>query len=127
MTAVKGKDLALYIDNNLVALSKNCKIDVTADLIEVASVLHGRAKEFRSGRYSWQVTTECLVSADSSDTLSFLTKLKDGTEVTVAVTTPLSPRLVGYALVQSLSESGSVGSMATYNVVLMGTGELEPM
>ena len=124
MTATKGKDLTLYIDGNLVALSKSCSIDVTADMVEVSNILSGRAKKYVAGRYGWQISSEALVSADGAGFLSLLERLKEGTRVTIAVTTPTSPRLTGHALVQSLSESGAVGSMATYNATLIGDGDL---
>lgn len=124
MTSTKGKDLALYIDDNLVALAKNCNIDATGDLVEVSNILSGRAKKYIAGRYGWQITSESLVSADNAGFLSFLAKLKEGARVAVAFTTPESPRLAGYAFVQSLSESGAIGSMATYKVTLVGDGSL---
>ena len=125
MSRINGRDLLLYIDNSLVALSKSCNIDITADLTEVASVLHGRAKTFRAGRYSWQVSSECLVASEDETRYTLLAELREGTKVKIMVKAPGSQTLSGEAFVQSLSISGAIGSMATYSVTLIGTGELE--
>lgn len=121
---VNGKNLALYIDDTLVALSKSCNVDITADMIEVSSLLHGRAKSFIAGKYSWQITTDNLVKVSDEIYYSLSEKLKKGTRVYIRVTMPGSAVQGGYAYVQSLRLSGAVGSMATYSVTLAGDGEL---
>ena len=121
---ILGKDMALYIDGDIVALSKTCNIEITADMTEVASPMHGRAKSFIPGRYSWQVTTEALVSSGEGGHYKLIDHIKKGTQVLVRVTSPDSPVLTGRAYVQSLRKSGAVGSMATYSATLIGDGEL---
>lgn len=124
----KGKDVVLRASRvdgveRIIAASKSCDIQITTDMNEVSSVFSGAAKEFLPGRYSWQITCDALIyNHDVADFIN-ICRTKKLTTVGLSVVDALD--LHGYCYVQSFSANGAVGSMASYKLVLMGTGPLE--
>jgi predicted secreted protein len=60
-----GKDLKITKsdDSTLVALARSCDINVDCDEIEVSSATTGKWRDFISGRLSWSITVNYLVTA----------------------------------------------------------------
>ena len=124
----KGKDLAISVnfDNKneeLLALSKSCTLEITADIIEGASITNGRSKRFIPGKHSWKVSSESLIAFEAAQLKKLISCMEEGKEVLVFFGASGFIRY-GNALVQSISVSGTLGSMATYNITLQGTGPL---
>lgn len=127
---VKGKDLVLYANmdgerDEMLALSKSCTLDITSDIIEVASTKVGRDKQFIAGKRSWQVTSESLVAVNDEQLKKLISCQEEGKEIEVIFGSRLLFVKYGKALIQSISLSGAVGSLATYNITLIGSGPLE--
>lgn len=130
---VKGKDIAIYREVNgtfqLIALSLSCDLTVSCDMQEFSSVLSGRAKRFRAGRYSWQMNSESIVAVGVPDGAELLAALKSGERlhISMSLNSPEASMhaVRGWALVANWSESAPLAGMATYKVAFQGDGDLE--
>ena len=131
---IKGKDIAVYRASSetaqpqKIALSRDCDLAVQCDMQEFSSFLSGRAKRFRSGRYSWTLNIDALVADDDGNNGELLAALKNGTRlfVTMSLGAPdgSSHAVGGWALVSTWQETAPLSGMATYKVALQGDGEL---
>lgn len=125
---VKGRDVALYTTVNgvisEVALSTNCELNISADMIEISSVYVGRGKSFRPGRYSWSLACDALVSLDNGENTAFIDAIITGQRLTARFSSAEVKVIEGDVYVQTHRETGSMGSLSTYSVTLQGTGEL---
>lgn len=130
---VKGKDIAIYREVNgafkLIALSLSCDLNVSCDMQEFSSVLSGRAKRFRAGRYGWTMNIEALIADEVDDSFELLKSLKVGTRLRVSMSlgAPNGSQhaVAGYALVVTWSEGAPLAGMATYKAAFQGDGDLE--
>lgn len=128
---LKGDDVALYAQvggvYEEVGFATNCSLNVTADIIEVSSALHARAKGALPGRYSWSMNTSNLVESEDSMPGTLLRALKQGTRLLVAMSVEIDgvkSGYYGYAYVRNFSKGAPMSSMATYNVEFAGDDEL---
>lgn len=131
---VRGKDVALYAgvegeQTALLGLSKSCSLQVSCDMKEFSSVLSGRAKRMRPGRYGWSVDTEVVTDDADPSGITFLTALREGRRMTVSMSieipgSAVTKRFYGNVCVQTWKLSGAIGSMSTYAVTLNGDGDL---
>lgn len=130
---LQGKDLLLYIGQEgggytLVGLSTSCEIDVTADMKDVSSLLTGRHRSVRPGRYSWQVSCDALVDPANTMTMTLLECLCQGRRLTVTTNIRVGQsehRVNGQVYVSSWRETAPLGSMVTYSVTLVGSSPLK--
>lgn len=118
-----GKDLKITKSNGstLVALARSCDINVDCDEIEVSSATTGKWKDSISGRLSWGITVNYLVTAGgvASDLL------KVGTTVGIKVAdgetgTPMT----GTARVKSCKVTATKGSLSQGSFQFTGKGPL---
>lgn len=123
--------MALYISTaeelKELGFSTSCDIQVTCDMQEYTSLLSRGAKRVRPGRYSWQMTADVMMDSSTGADIEFLSVLTGRSKITVVmqVDTPDSSRsIAGQAYVQTWRLTGAIGSMATYNVTLVGDGPL---
>lgn len=131
---VRGKDVALYAGLEgeggvLLGLSKSCSLQVNCDMKEFSSVLSGRAKRMRPGRYGWSVDTEVVTDDTDPSGITFLRAIREGKSMTVAMSIEVpgsatTKRFYGAAYVQAWKLTGAIGSMSTYTVTLTGDGDL---
>lgn len=132
---LKGKDLALYVafdDNSaeLLALSKSCNLDLSVDIIEVASIAVSKCRKVIPGKYSWQVTSDSLVAVQDAQLQKLMRAALTRQRLLVFfegapnAETVLFHRWYGNVYIQSINVSGTLGSMATYKVTLVGDGPL---
>lgn len=118
-----GKDIKITTASNgvLVALAKSCEINIDCDEIEVSSATTGKWKDSISGRLSWSISVNYLVTAGgvASDVL------KVGTTVEIKVAdgetgTPLT----GTARVKSCKVTATKGSLSQGSFQFTGKGAL---
>lgn len=118
-----GKDLKITKSDGstLVALARSCDINVDSEEIEVSSADTGKWKDSISGRLSWSITVNYLVTAGglASDVL------KVGTTVGIKVAdgetgTPLT----GKARVKSCKVTATKGSLSQGSFQFTGKGAL---
>jgi len=118
-----GKDLKITKsdDSTLVALARSCDINVDCDEIEVSSATTGKWRDFISGRLSWSITVNYLVTAGgvASDVL------KVGTTVGIKVAdgstgTPMT----GTAIIKSCKVTATKGSLSQGSFQFTGKGAL---
>ena len=131
---LRGKDIAVYRESaegafRLIALSTACDVNVSADIKEISSILSGRAKRFRAGRYGWTMNIEALIADEVDDSFELLKSLKVGTRLRVSMSLG-APNgslhaVAGYVLVATWSEGAPLAGMATYKVAFQGDGDLE--
>lgn len=132
---LKGKDLALYVafddtTAELLALSKSCTLDLSVDMIEVASIAVGKCRKVIPGKYSWQVTSDSLVAVQDAQLQKLMKAATTRQQLMVffegspSDSGALFHRWYGNCYIQSINVSGSLGSMATHKVTLVGNGPL---
>ena len=132
---LRGRDVALYVDDELVALSKSCDITVQCDIQEFTSILSGHGKRFRAGRYSWKVGCEQLYGldiGDSTESIALLRLLLAGERVQIRMASSLESEsirrtitLSGYAVVTDWSEKAPLQGFAVFSASFTGDGGLD--
>lgn len=132
MKRIKGRDVALYteVGGQLleVALSKSCNLNVTSDIAEFSSLLSGRGKRKRAGRYEWVVDCSSLVASDDVNPGAFLRAIIEGSRFAVVMSLDSGGNLNlarGYCYAQSYVLNSDVDGAASYDVVLVGDGAIE--
>lgn len=67
---LRGEDMVLFRlvggDWKAIALSTNCEMDVTADVVEVGTPLTGRSKRMRPERMRWTLTSDHVFAIDEA-------------------------------------------------------------
>lgn len=61
MSVYHGEDLFVMADGIVLAGSKSCELDISADVLEKAPQTNGQWREFLPGRKSWQLVTNHLL------------------------------------------------------------------
>lgn len=105
------------------AFAKGCEISQKSDTIEVCSPDSPRAKEYIPGRTSWTATCECLYSSDES-VIESLYASGEIFSVVCRQRDNQGYRYEGKAFISSLRLNGRLHEMATYTIMLQGTGDL---
>ena len=111
------------MDGTAIAAAKSCEIDVSSELIEVASPETGIYRKFIVGRKTWDVTVGYLVS----NLTSHILKVGDTVTLTMGVRSgghATSDRLTGSAIVSELRVSGTRGNLATGSFKFRGISSL---
>lgn len=145
--SLNGKDLMLWIAGKVIALSKSCNIDLTANKGDANTKDDGAWDSGEIVSLSWTAKNESVDSADANrsndlvyDDLFDAMINKSPIVVTFGVPTNASDDGVptagwtapttgysGKALITSLSRSGAKGSNASVSISLDGVGSLSRM
>ena len=121
---ILGRNLILSINGTNVAAAKSCQFGIKNSLIDVCSPTERRVMRKVPTTYSWDLSCDCLVSSTANANL-LLDMAKNGDEVTVQFfDSTLGLSRYGQAFVTSCNITGSVGSLATLNISLEGSGDL---
>ena len=122
-----GKDLILTLDGTAIAASKSCKIAVSQSFIDVCSPTEARVLSKQPTTYDWSMSSDCLVATPAyADAI--LSMVTDGTRLLVqCYDLTLGLFRSGYAYVQNAEITGSVGSLMTLNISLVGSGALNKL
>lgn len=144
--SVNGHDLMLWLDDKVIALSKSCKINLTASTVDSETKDDGdwNAKEVISRGYT--MTNESVYSADKNRTTDLvykdLFKMYLKNEPIVATfgipsnknkaglpeegwQMPTDDHLKGKVLITSLDFDGTKGSKGAISISLEGYGSLD--
>lgn len=138
MKKYRGKDLLVWVraegsdDMTPIVCSTSCTIDISCDLAEIAPRT-ARAKEYKPGRYSWQVSSESMVPIDNTfQREALVAALKSGKRFALSWGAGVPPAdggpwrgYSGFAYVASVNDGAPLGSMETLRVSFQGTGELD--
>jgi predicted secreted protein len=121
-----GKDIIVILSQNGTAMAstriKSQDIKVDADMIEKASATQQEWKEYVAGRKGWQMSISYLVLTSTKilDLLlagcTFTVTMREAGTQTSGVT--------GTALLRSVGQVFTVGSLAQGNFSLLGSGPL---
>ena len=122
-----GKDLILTLDGTAIAASKSCKIAVSQSFIDVCSPTEARVLSKQPTTYDWSMSSDCLVATPAyADAI--LDMVTNGTRLLVqCYDLTLGLFRSGYAYVQNAEITGSVGSLMTLNISLVGSGPLNKL
>lgn len=121
---LKGKDLLIYMDGQVVAAAKSCRISMDTEVGEKSKPGGGNTKSFLSGRYEWSVTVNRLVTNVSENFLN-LNKVVRLTFVVRNGQTLTDDRMTGNAFVKKSEVIASLASLTQGSFVFQGTGKLE--
>ena len=122
-----GKNLILTLDGTAIAASKSCKIAVSQSFIDVCSPTEARVLSKQPTTYDWSMSSDCLVATPAyADAI--LDMVTNGTRLLVqCYDLTLGLFRSGYAYVQNADITGSVGSLMTLNISLVGSGALNKL
>ena len=120
---ILGKNLIVSIDGTAVAGSKSCTVNVSQNFLEVCAPTESRTLNKVPTTYSWDMSVECLI-ASSTLSVDLIDKLILGTRVLLTFTDGSGQKRAGYAYVKNCSESGAVGSLATFSASFEADGAL---
>ena len=119
-----GKDILLVLSRNGTALAgtyiKSTDIQTQNDLIEKASSTQQKWKEYIAGRSGWTISVSYLVmvTAQISDLLF------SGDTFTVTLKVGTTSYLTGSAIMNTVGQVSTVGSIAQGSFRLVGNGAL---
>lgn len=131
---IKGENISLYINGDLMSCWRSSQIDITADTLGTSTVGSGNWKEFVGVALSWTASGEGQIYNDvafsihdayhlmitlANVDLIFTVEDKDSTGA--VLNTSL---YTGTAIITSINLTGSVNNIASYNIAFQGTGEL---
>lgn len=124
-----GKDIIVVLSQNGTALAstmvRSQDIQTAADTIEKSSSVQQDWKEFIAGRKEWSITVNYLMLAASKITdLLYIGQTFDVTvkNVTAAGVTPVA--VTGKAIMTTVKQVATVGTLAQGTFTLKGTGPL---
>ena len=120
---IHGRNLIVTLDGYAIAASKNCALQLSQDFIQACSPTSGRVRNKIPTIYDWSVSVDCLI-ANSSMPMNLKDKLIAGTRCFLTFTDGNNERRAGFVYVKSCDESGTVGSLATFNASFESDGEL---
>lgn len=143
---LNGKDLMLWIDSKVIALSTSCKINLVANTTDSATKDDGFWDAAEIGSMGWSATNESVDSADKDRTNDYVyDKLFDlfvagqPVDITVGIPTNKDDKGLpeagwtapttgtfysGKAQITALDRDGTKGNNASVSVSLTGYGAL---
>lgn len=143
--SLNGKDLMLWIDGKVVALSTSCTLNMSVSTMDSATKDDGIWGSTEVGSMAWDCSNESVDSADASrtndqvfDDLFDLYVAHNPIDITIGVPTNKSDSGVpeagwtagasgvykGKAMITSLSRKGAKGSNGSVSISLTGVGAL---
>lgn len=143
--SLNGKDLMLWIEDKVIALSTSCTLNLSASTQSSGTKDDGLWDANEIGNLSWNCSNESVDSADTNrsndqvfDDLFTLYSAGAPVDVTVGIPSnknntgvpeagwlaPAAGTYVGQALITSLSRTGAKGSNGSVSVSLQGYGAL---
>ena len=143
---IKGRDLMLFNnDGHSYAYATNHTFTMTAETSDISSKDHGVWGASEVSRYTWEITSENLYTAEDYDAL--FTTMTSGLPIIVRFglkNTPNDPSITpadgntalpywtsqdsfyqGKAIVTSLVANANNGENATYSITLTGVGSIK--
>ena len=124
MSRTKGREVLVYVNNEVVALATACDLQVQGDMTEYTSPLSGRGKRNRPGRYGWTLAFDSLFSRDGEQ-IQFLRYFLNKTPLTVTMKVPGEDNPIsGQCFIQTWSENAPLAGMASFKVTMVGDGDI---
>lgn len=139
----KGKDLLVFVKkgeiHKCIAFSTGCELDISRNLIEVASFDSAYWNNYKADKLGWTMTCSALLSDEAENEFEFLSLIQGG-DIYVSFASVESSALPresstvqpdgrlrygGYAVLNRLTYTGQMGNMATFSVDFTGNGGLE--
>lgn len=149
---MEGQNVMIWLDGKVVALSTNCVVNYTTNMVDAATKDDGDMENQEPGTRSWNVTNDFLLTNDSRttdldfDALFDKWKSKSKVEVTIGKPTNYAAGGLdsisgsnqawgagttgvkhGYAYITSMSETHQKGQRSAGNIQLTGVGDLEKL
>lgn len=124
---VSGNNVLIYVDGDPVACSTNAEVTYTNELIEVTCKDNDGAKQYKLGSSDWTMTLEMFWKFDATfgvDDLWDLALNKTTVEAMFSNENAGDFRLVGDALITSISGVAPLNGGVTCSVSLQGTSTL---
>lgn len=150
--SMEGQNVMIWIGDKVVALSTNCVINYTTNMVDGSTKDDGDMENQEPGTLGWNVTNDFLLTSDSRttdldfDALFDKWKAKEKVKVTIgkptnyaagglnslsgsnqAWTAGTTGVKTGYAYITSMSETHQKGQRSTGNLQLTGVGDLEKL
>lgn len=136
---ILGSDLMLFKNNKALAAATNCKLTISANMLETSSKDSGCWTEKQGGKLNWTASSDNLFVISEVDDLfdalinrtqvslqfSTVSNKADCSEVPSTGWTASSDGYTGTAIISSIDINAQDGENATYTVSFEGTGALE--
>lgn len=142
-TAIRGKDLMLFIGSKAIGLATDCSISINRDVIDAKTKDDGVWADSDAGDIAWEVSANALYAVDNDSYENSFADLYNalvaGTEVAIVVgdvtpsasgkpssgwSAPTTHTLSGNVIINKLELSGAKGDNASYSFAATGSGTL---
>lgn len=121
----KGIDFLVHIGEEVLGGQRGCKLNRSAETIDVTAKDSDGWQENLSGLKNWGVDTDGLIIEDDKAYSSLEDAFMNNTEVDVVIVTPMKKKYVGKAFVTDFPIDAPYDDAVTYSVSFTGTGALE--
>jgi len=120
---MNGKNLLIYIDGHVLAMAKDCRVEMNVEADEVDSPTAGYNRVYRPGMKDWQVSASTLVTTVYSSLITHgrMVRLTFVVRENGSLT---ADRMTGSAIITKADVTGSRGSLSTGSFVFKGSGSL---
>lgn len=117
---LKGKEMLVYVDGELVAAQTDCSENDTADTLETTSKDTNGHKTFDAGLIEGEITMDALVmKGQLGYGLAVLTeKFRTNSQVLVKIVEPGVYVKSGYAVITSLSKTGNMSEASKVSMTV---------
>lgn len=118
---LKGKNLLVYADGQVVAAAKSCRIIHDREMIEVSNPTDIHNKSYRAGRNEWTISVNTLLMS------VYRCFLQQGQKVRLSFVADGSStdRMTGTAYVQNVDITAAMERLATGSFTFKGSGQFE--
>lgn len=121
---VKGQDISISINDEIVSCWRSSTLTVDAETIGKSTVGSGNWKEFEGVALSWTVSGEGLIYNDEDFTIHDAYDLMITLATVTVIFSVSDVTYSGDAIITNITETGNVNDNGSFNISLQGTGEL---
>lgn len=125
MPIVKGENMILSINSTIISCWRSCSLNITTETVGISTIGSGNWTESEPLSHSYNLSAEGQVWVNEAFTVHDLIDLQMAmTPVIFSFDVDSSVYYVGEGTITNTSMTGNVNDIGSFNVDILGTGEL---
>ena len=124
MAKLNGSTLFVLVGEQIIAKAKSYELSVEMEKLDSVSNANGMFTDHISKIGSWSLSSDALTIYDGYSYGDLYTLLLNKQRVYLSIGAETDYTMLGLAMVESLTQSGEMESVATFSVGFKGVGEL---
>ena len=124
MAKLNGSTLFVLVGEQIIAKAKAYELSVEMEKLDSVSNANGMFTDHISKIGSWSLSSDALTIYDGYSYGDLYTLLLNKQRVYLSIGAETDYTMLGLAMVESLTQSGEMESVATFSVGFKGVGEL---